>query len=496
MNLEEGAQYVTKTPLDHFPRLIIDRCLEKSTPKIAAHIASTLKGGSLIESEVVTMPRKSFGLRPVSITGPIGRTLYRSLVKSIERDLPAPSRGKGKYDALKSFGLDGNTDYVVEIDIAACYEYIDHEALCEELILRSMNFQAVTALGSFLTEVSKRPRGLPQMQYMSDRLADTYLSILDRKLGRHGYNLLRYADDLRVTANDWLTANSIIEHADEYARELGLILSTHKTKVYRRETLIDRLQKEATFFDKYVGRAKEILTSVFLIAQPPYSEQEPERVVIHPEEKEAAQLAYWGLLNDWKRSLEKEHPEGEAEGFISTLIPLTLSGLISYDRRVPDQLLDKIVFQYPNHLEAVCNYVVRRSEEKNNEKHWNTVIQLTNIARQSPWAKLWLLDTIEKISPNADEAPPAIRNWVAKQLGDRHESVRAQAVWVRATQGFLAPKEVGDIYRHASRMTQPAIAAAVARQQRIEKSIRTSIENDSPMNREATNWAEELIPNP
>ncbi|NJP90427.1 hypothetical protein HCN51_13355 [Nonomuraea sp. FMUSA5-5] len=491
LDLEKSAQYVMQTPLDHFPRLVMDRCLENATSTLASHMSAALNAGMVIESEVLTMPRAGFGPRPVVLTGPVERTLYRSLAQAIEKDLPPQSRGAGKYDALKSFGLDGRSEYIVEIDIAACYEYIGHGILCDELMLRSMDFNTADALKVFLGEVSKQSRGLPQMQDTSDRLADAYLSILDRRLGRHGYDVRRYADDIRVTAKDWLTANEIIERAAEYARELGLILSAHKTGIYRRETLIEQQQSEANFFNGYIWRAKETLTRFFFAVPPPYSDQAPEEIIVEPEEKATAQRAYWDLLADWSKG-RRGRSAVETEG--SNWIPLILSGLQSYQRRISDRRLDQIVFRHPRYLEAVSNYITARSRVWPEEKHWNSVARLIGMARQSPWAKLWLLDTIERVSPVAGDAPRRVREWVAQQLGDRHESVRGQAAWVRAILGELTANEVGNVYRAASRMTKPAIAAASTLQQGIDKPIVLAIEGDSPLNREAAKWANALIP--
>ncbi|GAA4952615.1 hypothetical protein HD597_009634 [Nonomuraea thailandensis] len=493
LDLEKSAQYVIKTPLDHFPCLILDRCLENATATIASHMSAALSAGMVIASEILTMPRAGFGPRPVLVTGTLERTLYRSLMQAIAKDLPPQSRGAGKYDALKSFGLDGSSEYIVEIDIAACYEYIGHSILCDEVMLRSMDFNTADALMSFLGEVSKQSRGLPQMQDTSDRLADVYLSILDRKLGRHGYSVRRYADDIRATASDWLTANEVIEHAAEYARELGLILSAHKTRIYRRQTLIDQQQSEANFFNGYIWRAKETLTRVFFAAPPPYSNQDPEEIAVEPEDKDTAQRAYWDLLSDWGRG-QREGSEAEIEGFTSISIPLILSGLQSYQKRISDRRLEDIVFRHPRYLEAVSNYIVARAKAGLDERHWSSVARLIVMARQSPWAKLWLLDTIERVSPNISEAPRRVREWVAQQLDDRHETVRAQATWVRAVLGELTAGEVGEIYRAASGMTKPAIAAASTLQQGLDNSIVRAIEGDSPLNREAVKWASALIP--
>jgi RNA-directed DNA polymerase len=51
---------------------------------------------------------------------------------------------------------------VVELDIAACYEYLDHSILADELLLRSMAPAVVDMLTAVLQDVSSRGRGLPR----------------------------------------------------------------------------------------------------------------------------------------------------------------------------------------------------------------------------------------------------------------------------------------------------------------------------------------------
>ena len=50
----------------------------------------------------------------------------------------------------------------------------------------------------------------------SDRLADTYPSILDRQLHRQRYPSSRYVDDIRIIAKSWEEANTMIEEVAEY----------------------------------------------------------------------------------------------------------------------------------------------------------------------------------------------------------------------------------------------------------------------------------------
>jgi RNA-directed DNA polymerase len=265
LDLHGAAKRTVARPHDHFPPLITDRCLEDGVSKLTAFIASSFAAGTRIHSETLTMPRRDGVPRPVTVLSPASRALYRSLVEHISDSLPPPSRAAGRWEEHRAFGLEGAHDHVVDIDIASCYEYIDHESLWDELNLRSMNLDAVGGIISLLGELYERPRGLPQMLDISDRLGDAYLSRLERSLQRDGLEVHRFADDLRVIAGDWESANIYLERAAEYARRDGLILSTKKSTIYKRTTLARQEHTDSEFFVRYFQQARQALTRINIL---------------------------------------------------------------------------------------------------------------------------------------------------------------------------------------------------------------------------------------
>ena len=295
LNLETFVKTNIGRWRDRFPPMIMERCLEQSPAAVIKYIMSTYAGSAYVPAEVITMPRAGFGPRPVIITDLPSRLLYSALVSALETSLPEPTRALGVWDKYQRFALNGTHEYVVELDIASCYEYIDHDLLKNELILRSMNLNVCTALAGYLNELMTQRRGIPQMLTASDRLADAYLSVLDRKLARDGYLTFRYVDDVRIIAKNWETANTAIEQAAEYARELGLILSSKKTSIYRQSTLIDQQEQDATLFNSHVDDARAALTKIWFVGE----YDQVEQVEIEPAEQEAALAATWNIFTEW-----------------------------------------------------------------------------------------------------------------------------------------------------------------------------------------------------
>ena len=115
------------------------------------------------------------------------------------------------------------------------------------------------------------------------------------------------------------------------------------------------------------------------------------------------------------------------------------------------------------------------------------------MGRQSPWFKLWLLHAIEQIAPVSFTNQGSLGAWMQEQMTDRHETVRAQAAWLYATRGVLTAEKLADLYKSASVISQPALAAAAVRQGNLPNSVVRAISEDSALNRGASKWSADLL---
>jgi RNA-directed DNA polymerase len=154
-----------------------------------------------------------------------------------------------------------NYEYVVEGDIEACFDRIDHSILMA-LIRKRVGDRRVLALvkaslkAGVLTEAGTTTRsdlGSPQGGIISPLYANIALSVLDdhferawrdqsrysarreylHRIGRPTYRLIRYADDFVVVVKGTRTHAEVLkdEIASLLARELKLTLSPTKTLV-------------------------------------------------------------------------------------------------------------------------------------------------------------------------------------------------------------------------------------------------------------------------
>lgn len=482
LDLAAAAGELTDVGLQRFPRLSIYACLGESTPELVAHAASTAQNGRAVVSEVLTMPRKRFGSRPVLVLSPVDLVLYNSLVSRLRSVLGEPSRSQENFSNLNQFGVPGEDDeavshHIVSTDIAAFYEYVSHWHLKAELSLRSADVDVVEGLLALLSSAYGEPRGLPQLLPASDRLADAYLGPMDRALMRTGWPLLRVADDFKIQVDDWATALSVIEEAAYAAREIGLVLSTEKTVVTKAETLRRRRSRDQKFILERFSSARDQLRTDRFLAKP-YGEEEP----TEPGADEGLDEALRQILLEWFAEPEEKT---QNVNYLATALRL----LRRADERIDDDVLREVVFRYPVYLEYACGYLQARTGE--GAENWRALAQLVRMDRQSPWAALWLISAygaIEKGTGGTDEE--GVARWVRAQLAHRSETVRAEAAWRLAVTDSIQVSEVARLYGSATLLSRPSLAASAGRVAEASANSQElkAIENENSLTRVAAAW--------
>ncbi|MPZ51778.1 MAG: hypothetical protein GEU79_03430 [Acidimicrobiia bacterium] len=215
--------------------------LTDNSVKFREWLVGQLRSGmDIAPNHVVSARKHGVGTRPVPIVGIPGRVLYRALTEELLRDRPSVDRTQEAYsefvaapvmyareldsgDAGWKIGQSGIT-HVVKSDLAAFYEYVDHEILIRELLAVSPDFDAADALRELLYEMEGRTFGLPQLLDPSDELSDLYADIVERGLLREGFQTWRFNDDFRIASASYSEALRAIEALGRHARHLGLVI--------------------------------------------------------------------------------------------------------------------------------------------------------------------------------------------------------------------------------------------------------------------------------
>ncbi len=245
--------------------------------------------------ETKFLPKKSQTLRPMAILSISDRIIYQAIA-NIVADKARPllsmvsnrqsfanvlcEKGsksmfkpwKEQYKLFQGKFIDlykeGNT-WIVETDLAAFYEMLDHQLLVDFLIQEKLiDEQASYRLTKYLSvwsAVSKgfaSNRGLPQGCIASDVLANIFLCQLDRESSCEEYYYIRYVDDIRLLASNVDSARKGLIKIDRRLKKLGLLIQTNKTTIRQVEDLDEEVDKLAYQLSEIEDRI-EYLNNIF-----------------------------------------------------------------------------------------------------------------------------------------------------------------------------------------------------------------------------------------
>ncbi|MDE0290006.1 MAG: reverse transcriptase domain-containing protein [bacterium] len=236
---EEAQSWRNQVPPEPWTQAIASN---KSS--VEAWIRTRLATGLVATPNVAVNVRKSsLGTRPVPIMGILERVVYRALTSYVIGPALVPDRSAEAYreflygpishaftNAQTWWPSQVSLKYIVEADIAAFYQYVDHDVLRLELELQTGKVEGIDFLMELLAETQQRSFGIPQFIDTSDWLSEIYIRIVERELVRYGWPVWRYNDDFRIGCRDYTEALNAIERLDESARSIGLTVSDYKTR--------------------------------------------------------------------------------------------------------------------------------------------------------------------------------------------------------------------------------------------------------------------------
>lgn len=215
--------------------------------RFANWVSNRLTAGARNAASVVVDARKANqAFRPVPVVGVAERIALRALTEWVLEGVELPDRSPEEYRAFVSGPVgrafpkgtatrlsQASVDYVVQADIAAFYQYVDHGVLLEELQVRTGKIDAARLLVELLGEIQGTTYGLPQLLEPSDLLSEVYIQVLERDVTRKTSDVWRFNDDFRIAANGYGNAQQALEDLSSAARPLGLILNEHKTGIVK-----------------------------------------------------------------------------------------------------------------------------------------------------------------------------------------------------------------------------------------------------------------------
>jgi len=149
---------------------------------------------------------------------------------------------RSAHQALEAIRVAANrgADWVLDADIKACFDEIDHEALMAQVERRVVDGEMLKLLRSWLRAgvfegglVSETETGTPQGSPISPLLANIALHVIDVAWARAAGlgTLVRYADDFVVLTTSRQRAEEARRRIEEVLVGLGLRLHPDKTRI-------------------------------------------------------------------------------------------------------------------------------------------------------------------------------------------------------------------------------------------------------------------------
>lgn len=463
----------------YLPPNLVDYALRTRVGEVAERLRTRMKRDFEPAHQDSVLARKAGrGSRPLPFIALNDRLVYRALTSTLADVLPTPV-SRDDYGEFIRSPLDvANCRFVLKTDVAAYYQYIDHERLIDEVVAQTGDDLAIVSVVELLQSGSRRRFGLPQMSEPSDLLADTYIDPVRRELVRSGFRVFRYADDFRVACENYNEALEALEITERSSFDLGLVLNEGKTTTPRLETYSDSLAEveraEHELFRHMAGR-KATVESFFLDFIP-YDGTAPsiirwlpatgadeletiqDRAEIESPSMEQVEAARH-LLTAWSDP-DNSGFDHWTDSVWSVLVrkSLLVLELTQDDHAV--QLATSLLVQEPHLMPELSAYLVAVGAD-NPELIQSALDEICERDVVSVWQALWVAHTAGVINPADSKRHPHVA-WLKRMVDSRHASLSAQAALSLAQRRRLSEAMAAAAYERAPEAHRSTVALAMA----------------------------------
>lgn len=427
MDIRSAVDTETSGPRrDLLPVQIGDLAARERLDEVAAIIDTRAREGRVgtEAAPVLAASKWRHGRRPAAALALPERVMYRAAARLLDEGLVG-ERDKNDHAAMVNAPVENGDNFVIITDLANYYSSIQIDRLADVLLSRTGEWSTVTWLRDFLRAISPSVGGLPQGNYASDRLADTYADTLLRKLRRRGLTAWRYSDDFRMGAPSYQEAINALEVFDEEVRGMGLFVNERKTYVLPRDKYVRNTEQERRFFSKAWKDKRDQLTTIDL-----YSSE-----LVEPEDAQIFGAVALEELQAWAKEVQAARDNDEKSIATRLDLGLVLTILTMVEDAdglpyVPDLLLME-----PQHAHQIAGYLHTMSESTASGVD-AAVLAIVRGSALSTWKSIWLCYALSNSEREASDLPwkgdpldADVASWLKKQAASDNEVLASQAVW-------------------------------------------------------------------
>jgi len=212
-------------------------------------IKAKLEAGTYLPAAVkaVVIPKPGGGERRLGIPTTVDRFIQQALHQVLDGVFdPSFSehsygfrKARSTHDAVRAardFVVEEDRKYVVEIDIEAFFDNLNHDILMRVMAEKVKDKRVLRLIGKCLRagvlkdgKVKRSTVGAPQGGPLSPLLGNIYLDALDKELESRGLAFCRYADDVTIYAKSPRSAERILASLTKWI-ERNLKLKVNRAK--------------------------------------------------------------------------------------------------------------------------------------------------------------------------------------------------------------------------------------------------------------------------
>lgn len=326
--------------------------------------------------------------------------------------------------------------------------------------------------------------GLPQGNFASDRLADTYADTLLRKLRRRGLAAWRYSDDFRIGASTYQDGINALEIFDEELRSMGLFVNERKTHIVHRDKYIDKLGREREYFtDAWREKRDELTTIDFYSFEP-----------VVPDDPDVFGAVAIDELRAWAQAAKVAREDDKSE--LPTRLDLSLVLNILSLVQEPQALehIPELLLMEPQHTYQVANYLYELSETHAAGVDAAVSKTIENTAL-SKWISVWLSYALS--NPNRENGwpgrvalAPEVKRWLTTLTSSQDEVLSSYAAWALAVTGSLTQDIWSRLNKRPGSYSSQFAAAALAG---LPAADRNSLDSGDNLDKIIREWAESVV---